>query len=497
MRYGLFAIAFLTGFLLLMIEVLAQRVLAPLFGNTALVWSGVLTAFMVGMGLGYLNGGAWARAAPETVRRRLALLLLAAGAVAWLIPLAGNRLLFTLSAALVTRLALLAASFLLFAPPSFLLAATAPLLVQLLSHYSPALPEVGTVAGRFLAVSTIGSLLGALTTGFVLLPQWPLSTLFHAAATALGVAAATLFLGQVRPRHRAGGVLLLVGTTVVAASSWRNHERLPAGVLWKSQNLYQQHLVLERGSRRYLMLDNSVHGGVDLDSPGIELLPYLKATALAKLLTPTGVPQFLIIGGGTYRMARRLRASHPTAHITVVELDPQVTALARRFFDFTDDEHTAVIHGDARGFLRRYGPPFDLIWLDAFTDYRVIPSHYLTREFFSALRRRLKPGGLFLANTVARTPPADRGDALFVGIGNTLGQVFPELLTLWFPAADPTTPFTNCVWVAIAPPLRLKQEQVAMLLNKESRVMAWDATAAGPLFTDDYNPSDFLALKGR
>ena len=56
-NWTVFSLAFTSGFIIMSIELLGGRVLAPYFGNSIYVWGSIITVFMVSLSIGYLSGG--------------------------------------------------------------------------------------------------------------------------------------------------------------------------------------------------------------------------------------------------------------------------------------------------------------------------------------------------------------------------------------------------------------------------------------------------------
>ena len=50
-------LAFGGGFVIMALELLGGRVLAPYFGSSIYVWGSIITVFMLSLSLGYLIGG--------------------------------------------------------------------------------------------------------------------------------------------------------------------------------------------------------------------------------------------------------------------------------------------------------------------------------------------------------------------------------------------------------------------------------------------------------
>ncbi|MGD8416501.1 MAG: fused MFS/spermidine synthase, partial [Pseudomonadales bacterium] len=57
MRAIIYLLAFTGGFVIMSLELLGGRVLAPYFGSSIYVWGSIITVFMLSLALGYLFGG--------------------------------------------------------------------------------------------------------------------------------------------------------------------------------------------------------------------------------------------------------------------------------------------------------------------------------------------------------------------------------------------------------------------------------------------------------
>ncbi len=47
-------LAFISGFIIMSVELLGGRILAPYFGSSIYVWGSIITVFMLSLSLGYL-----------------------------------------------------------------------------------------------------------------------------------------------------------------------------------------------------------------------------------------------------------------------------------------------------------------------------------------------------------------------------------------------------------------------------------------------------------
>ncbi len=162
-----------------------------------------------------------------------------------------------------------------------------------------------------------------------------------------------------------------------------------------------------RPSGRLLLLDGVANGYVDFRDPEHLGIDYLQRLAAAlDALIPRGEPiDVLHLGGGAFALPRRIAATRPAARQEVVEIDPSIVALARAHLRLRPGPGLRVTVQDARAAVeRRSGASADVIVCDAFAGTEV-PAGLLTREFARAVRRVLKPDGVYLLNVIDVAPP--------------------------------------------------------------------------------------------
>lgn len=157
-------LAFTGGFIIMAIELLGGRILAPYFGSSIYVWGSIITIFMLSLSTGYLVGGRLSLHNPSLRRYSLFFLF---GAV-FIVPIilwAEPLMEMVFLAINDPRYGSLVISLLLFFPPTAILGMVSPYSVRLLvvdRHSS------GQVAGSLYFVSTMGSALGTIGTSFYL-----------------------------------------------------------------------------------------------------------------------------------------------------------------------------------------------------------------------------------------------------------------------------------------------------------------------------------------
>src|SRR3974390_2073634 len=108
------------------------------------------------------------------------------------------------------------------------------------------------------------------------------------------------------------------------------------------------------------------------------------------------------------------------ARVDVVEINPAVVPLATNYFGLQLDKLHLTID-DGRHFLNRCRRQYDVVVLDAFLGDSC-PSHLMTREAFTSIRRVLRPGGTLVINMFGNLEYAH--DFFTASLHKTLKAVF-------------------------------------------------------------------------
>lgn len=171
------------------------------------------------------------------------------------------------------------------------------------------------------------------------------------------------------------------------------------GVLYEGDSPFN-HLVVEQdsqGVRRLLFEKNgAVQSAIKPEAPLDLELPYARA-AMLSLVAVSAPKKVLIIGLGGGAMPMFLRTLYPEVEIEVVDIDPEVVKVAKKFFAFKEDKKLKATVADGRGYVEKAKGGWDLVFLDAYGKGE-IPRHLATLEFLKTLKSKLAPGGLVVGN---------------------------------------------------------------------------------------------------
>ena len=479
---------FLSGALVMVLEMVGGRVLAPHVGTSAIVWTSLIGVVLACLALGAWAGG---RFADKTLSRRgLGQALAGAG-----LGCALTAFCHTALGAGVTQ-----------AVGNLYLA---PYVIRL---RIADVDTAGATVGRLYALSTAGSILGTFLGGFVLI------SFFGSTVILWGVALCMLLLSLCNAPARPWPRLLLLILCILLA--WQDglygQWLAEKGGVRLVESPYNSIRIMEGVDRardgravRLMATDPGYsQSGMLLDAPDELYFDYTRFYALGPRHVP-GARKVLMLGGGGYSVPKWLLSGKsgldaPRLRLTVVELDPAMTASSRRWFGLRDDPRLTVRHEDARAFLNRQNERYDLVFVDVFNSHYSVPFQMGTVEAARALRRAVAPGGALLMNVISAVEGPD--GRLFRGICHALAAAFAEvrvycvgrpdrpgevqnLMLLAFPEAvpDAAPPAADAAAGATDPPA---PETDAMLAVRYAGVIPADI----PALTDDFAPVERYAL---
>jgi hypothetical protein len=253
-----------------------------------------------------------------------------------------------------------------------------------------------------------------------------------------------------------------------------------------------------RPSGRVLLLDTLRHSYVDLTDPAYLEFEYTRLIGDAiDVFRPARRPiEALHVGGGGFTLPRYLSATRPGSASTVLELDPDLPALARERLGLQTSPSLSVRTGDARVALSeaRAGAN-DLVIGDAFGGVAV-PWHLTTVEVVREIRRTLRADGIYALNLIDY-PPADfaRAEA------RTLARGFRHVALMAPPELIGGASGGNFVLLASESPLPLERLRARIagrgtgeLVVAGRRLERFGGSA--PVLTDEYAPVDQLLTPG-
>ena len=182
----------------------------------------------------------------------------------------------------------------------------------------------------------------------------------------------------------------------------------PETVLHSEHSLYRDITVVESfGKRcmRFTRQNNAQQSCIYLNDPNTLVFNCNKLMMGALYLKPAP-RSVLVIGLGGGSLPSALLRVLPKTDIDIVEIDPAVVMVAKKYFGFRLTPRVHITEEDGRVFVKRAirkGEKYDMIMLDAFEN-EYIPPHMLTRQFLAEVKKILTPDGVLAANTFITSP---------------------------------------------------------------------------------------------
>lgn len=476
-------------------EMAASRLVEPYFGTSLFVWANIIGLILLYLTAGYYLGGRLADRYPDSRYLYLITGVAAIGLIA--IPFISRPILLLSLNAFATYsigafLGSLLGTLLLFIVPITLLGCVSPYAIRLAVKH---VEQVGNVSGSLYALSTVGSIVGTFLAVLVLIPTIGTArtlitfglVLFIVSAVGFGRRWPWVFLFI-------GVILLLIPPAVIKPEP---------GMITEKESPYNFIQVINDHGTRLLLLNegiaiHSVYNPSSHNNPN-PLAHLTRAYWDYVLIAPYFNPlhplnqihKATIIGMGAGTMAKELSYFYPGLPIDGVEIDPEIIAIGRKYFDLRGP-NIRTIAQDGRYFLRTTHALYDLISVDAYhTPY--IPFQLTTKEFFQEVDHHLTPDGSVVIN-VGRTA---KDFQLVDDIARTMSADFRAVYLIDVPS-PPGTLILNTLIVANNDPTSLSvlAERMSHVHNPVLRALGEEAIrhtvvyhpAPGLIFTDDHAP---------
>ena len=465
----------------MVLEITGARVLAPYLGTSIIVWTSLLGVVMASLSVGYYLGGKLADKKPDYKTLSLIILLsgIAVGAAA---ALKSVILFFIQSQVPDLRWASLVGAFILFAPANILLGAVSPYSVRL--QFSDP-KQVGSTVGNLYAVSTVGSIAGTYLTGFVLISYFGNTNLLFSLASLLVFLSVLVYPLKIKTKC-ASILVFSLATLINSELRLKLAEVGFLGVDTKYNRAWVMDSLDPVTGRPIRVLSTGAHyvqSAMFLDGDDLAV-EYTKFFNLADYYNKN-IKKALMIGGGAYSYPKDFLANHNGAEIDVVEIDPGLTELAKKYFNLSDSQRLRIFHQDGRAFLNTTNNKYDAIFIDAFASS--IPFHLTTKEFVAKVFGLLNNGGVVAMNIIASIE-GDTGK--FTRAEYATYKLFSDYVYL-FPVQYPKNgnKIQNIILVAVKSKVNLS--------SKTFPVNLWTSEVKEdvPVLTDDFAPVDqYLAV---
>lgn len=492
----LYLTEFFAGMSVMAVELGASRLLAPYFSSSQIVWTIIIGTIMIAMALGNLYGGKKADKDPNPDKLYIRLLI----AAVWiaLIPVVGKYIIIGISALMIFTVsagflvwAALAACFVVFVFPLFLLGTVTPSLVK---YTISGLDESGKVVGRLGAANTIGSIIGTFVPTFVTIPAVGTSVTFLIFAGILLALALIYFITTKRKLvQSAMATVLVVASCIFGASN--------SFAFWESSLSYEgesvyNYLQVKEDDNRVVLSTNVLFGvqSVYMKSESLTGMYYDYAMAAPFMC---GVHEkdkidVLILGMGTGTYATQCSRFFDNVTAEGVEIDEKIIDLSRTYFALP--ESVPVTAYDGRAYLDATKEKYDVIMVDAYQDI-TIPFQMSSVEFFTSVKNHLRDGGVMVVNMNMRS---EGKGGINEYLSDTIAAVFDNVYSIEIKTSTNNELFAsqNAGFIeTMQKNIELEENESLknMMVHVKSNLKKYDA--GNCVMTDDKAPVELLGMR--
>ncbi len=426
-------LAFVSGFLMLALQVIWNRMFAQVLQNSVYTFALLLMVFLLCLSGGGFLAGILMALKRDPVKQVFWLLVL--GAV-WVGISPYSFLAITdglhyvsndqgwtayLGQVFITALVVIG-------PPVLLLGTILPMLVKINENQQV---TTGEVVGKLLSLNTLGSIFGSIAAGFIMLDSLGMWSGIRLLAVVYGLCAwLWLDLNALQPKR----LVIMPVLVVIAMVSILDTNRLPlvaVDPVVEKESLLQ---VWEGSSgtvavvRQQDELKLKVNNYYTLGGTGS--MQWEQLQGYLPLLLHENPQSVYLLGMGTGITAGGSLLL-PIQSLTMTELIPEVVLASEKYFgDYTNglfyDPRVEIIAEDGRNYLRGSRKQFDVIISDLFVPWKAGTGSLYTLEHFNQIKRRLNKKGLFMQ----WLPSYQLSVAEFNVIAKTMLEVFPQV-TVW------------------------------------------------------------------
>ncbi len=497
-HYLLPLVVFLTGAAVLIIEVVATRILSPYFGNTLYSVSSILGVVLGALSIGYYVGGRLADKRPEPALFYSIILL--GGVSVLVLHLLSQLFLPVIGYELSIMSGPLICSMLLFFLPGFLLGMLSPFAIKLQEKRLPK-TGIGTIAGEMFFWSTLGSIAGSLSAGFLLVPLLGISITVISVGVFLVLLGAVPLLKMAAQKSFVNKVIpVAIGLTLFSISLLSLRQQ---NIVYATDGLYEKIAIIDGEYNgqpvRYFQQDRSSSSAMYLNSDEL-VYDYTNYYQLYKAVKPDA-QRSLVIGGAAYSIPKALLNESPTMQVDVAEIEPSLEELGKNYFNVPETPRLATHITDGRRLLATAEKPYDLIFSDVYYSLYSIPAHFTTQDFFATAKQKLSQNGVFIANLIGSLK--DDNPSFIYSELKTFASVFPNCY-LFAVNSPQNNGVQNLILVGVngdkpldvtAPVLAQNKDKVMRELTAHTVDVDTLHLAPHMMLTDDHAPVEFMMAR--
>lgn len=489
-KYLLEIVVFVCGAVVMIFELVGSRVLGPYFGTSIFVWTSLIGIILGSLSIGYYLGGKTAD--KKSTFKGLSLIIFLAAASISLTVLMKGFWLFTLQKSFTDiRTSSVLASLGLFSPASVFLGMVSPYAVKLKITN---LNTSASTVGNLYAVSTTGSIFGTFLSGFYLIPHFGTNNLLIILSVTLLIISLTLSAKKDAVIKLSVFAIFVIGWLAISGFNYMPPKSGFIDVDTAYNRIWIYNRIDYRTNKivKMMTINNENQSSMFLDSDEL-VNEYTKYYHLAKHFNPN-FKKTLMLGGAGYSYPKDFLNKYPEATIDVVEIDPKVTELAKKYFRLEENPRLTIYHEDGRVFLNKTQKKYDVIFGDAFNSNYSLPYQLTTKEAVQKKYNILNDDGIVILNIIAAIE-GEKGEFLRAEYA-TYKSLFPQVYLFPVAYSGSSKMVQNIILVALKSEKEQTFDDSDPKLNEYLQHL-WKkmVDADVPILTDNFAPVDYYMNK--
>lgn len=485
-KYILEIAVFICGAVVMVFELVGSRVLGPYFGTSIFVWTSLIWIILTSLSLWYHFG--WKIADKKPHIESLSLIIFLSAIFIGITLFFKEFLLIYLQWNISnTQISSVVASIILFFPASFLLGMVSPYAAKLKLNN---LNVSWTTIGNLYAISTAGSIFGTFLSWFYLIPHFWTNKLLIILSLTLIIVSISLSIKNLNKIKIFTLFLMIISWAISDISNYISEKKwfIDIDTAYNRIWIYNWVHPKEKKLVKIMGVNNENHSSMFLDSNEL-VNEYTKYYHLIKYFNPDFKKALMIWGAG-YSFPKDFLLKYKNSTLDVIEIDPMITELAKKYFKLKENSKLTIYHEDARVYLNKTKEKYDVIFWDAFSSHYSLPYQLTTKEAVQKKYDILRNNGVVILNIISAIEgeKANFLKAEYATYKNIFSQVY------LFPVGDVNDwkRVQNIILVALKSDKKQNFKSSNIQLNEYlGHLRKKKIEEDIPILTDDFAPVDY------
>ncbi len=384
-------LVFVEGIVIMSIELLGSRIIAPFFGSSLDVWTFILALVLAAVATGYFLGGRLSTKKDKD--KLLVFIFLFLSFWIGILPfLSEEIMILTTQMGIFSSLVL--SSILIFFIPSFVASMIIPIVIQVLSNNKK---QAGKISGLLYFISTFGGIISTLFLGFYIIQSYGIKGPLIFLSTLL------LIISMYIINWKADKVLfsIFVGLYILVFSISKSYshssEKSSYNLIYQNEGLLGQFRIFDfkghMGNQRLLTINNIPQNSIVNDTVINESMYNFVHTISSFSRLKPKISSTLILGMGGGSLAQEFINHEFT--VDAVDIDNRYWEISQKYFNLSHKVN--FFTDDARHFINVCKKKYDIVLIDV-TIGEITPSHVFTSQSFKKIYEMLNDNGILFIN---------------------------------------------------------------------------------------------------